>query len=91
MLTLYIGVQQEVLFSGADWPGVKNAEAVTGVCSMQTIHSSVVGSFEVQLAKREKSRRYSGKVGCKCSLPLWRVHEIKRTYLASHIHGLFIT
>jgi hypothetical protein len=26
-----------------------------------------------------------------CSLPLWRVHEIKHTYLASRIHGLFIT
>ncbi len=26
-----------------------------------------------------------------CSLPLWRVHEIKCTYLASCIHGLFIT
>jgi hypothetical protein len=25
------------------------------------------------------------------SLPLWRVHEIKRMYLASRIHGLFIT
>ncbi len=27
----------------------------------------------------------------RCSLPLWRVHKIKRTYLASRIHGLFIT
>jgi hypothetical protein len=26
-----------------------------------------------------------------CSLPHWRVHEIKRTYLASRTHGLFIT
>ncbi len=26
-----------------------------------------------------------------CSLPLWRVHEIKRMHLASHIQGLFIT
>ncbi len=26
-----------------------------------------------------------------CSLPLWRVHEIKCTYLAPRIHGLFIT
>ncbi len=26
-----------------------------------------------------------------CSLPLWRVHEIKRMYLASRTHGLFIT
>ncbi len=26
-----------------------------------------------------------------CSLPLWRVHGIKRTYLAPRIHGLFIT
>jgi hypothetical protein len=26
-----------------------------------------------------------------CSLPHRRVHEIKRTYLASRIHGLFIT
>ncbi len=24
-----------------------------------------------------------------CLLPLWRVHEIKRTYLASRIHGLY--
>ncbi len=28
---------------------------------------------------------------CYCSLPLWRVHEIKPTYLAPRIHGLFIT
>ncbi len=27
----------------------------------------------------------------KCSLPLWRVHEIKRMYLDSRTHGLFIT
>jgi hypothetical protein len=27
----------------------------------------------------------------RCSLPLWRVHEIKHMYLASRIHGLFIT
>jgi hypothetical protein len=26
-----------------------------------------------------------------CSLPLWRVHEIKCMYLASRTHGLFIT
>jgi hypothetical protein len=26
-----------------------------------------------------------------CSLRLWRVHEIKRMYLASRTHGLFIT
>jgi hypothetical protein len=26
-----------------------------------------------------------------CSLPLWRVHEIKRMYLAPRTHGLFIT
>jgi hypothetical protein len=26
-----------------------------------------------------------------CLLPLWRVHEIKRMYLASRTHGLFIT
>jgi hypothetical protein len=26
-----------------------------------------------------------------CSLPLWRVHGIKRMYLAPRIHGLFIT
>jgi hypothetical protein len=31
------------------------------------------------------------KYGGKCSLPLRWVHEIKRTDLASHIHGLFIT
>ncbi len=29
--------------------------------------------------------------GCTCSLPLWRVHEIKCMYLASRTHGLFIT
>jgi hypothetical protein len=33
----------------------------------------------------------SDETVCWCSLPLWRVHEIKRTYLASRIHGLFIT
>ncbi len=27
----------------------------------------------------------------RCSLPLWRVHGIKRMYLAPCIHGLFIT
>ncbi len=26
-----------------------------------------------------------------CSLPFWRVHEIKRMYLAPRTHGLFIT
>ncbi len=26
-----------------------------------------------------------------CSLPLWRVHEIKHMYLAPRTHGLFIT
>ncbi len=26
-----------------------------------------------------------------CSLPLWRVHGIKRMYLASRTNGLFIT
>jgi hypothetical protein len=35
-------------------------------------------------ASKVKSRR-------KCSLPLWRVHKIKRIYLASRTHGLFIT
>jgi hypothetical protein len=29
--------------------------------------------------------------GVYCSLPLWRVHEIKRMYLAPRTHGLFIT
>jgi hypothetical protein len=29
--------------------------------------------------------------GCSCSLPPWRVHEIKLMYLASRTHGLFIT
>jgi hypothetical protein len=29
--------------------------------------------------------------GTNCSLPLWRVHEIKRTYIASRRRGLFIT
>ncbi len=29
--------------------------------------------------------------GGNCSLPLWRVHEIKRMYLAPRTHGLFIT
>jgi hypothetical protein len=28
---------------------------------------------------------------CTCSLPLRRVHEIKRTYLVPRTHGLFIT
>ncbi len=28
---------------------------------------------------------------CTCSLPLWRVHEIKCMYFASRTHGLFIT
>jgi hypothetical protein len=30
-------------------------------------------------------------LGENCSLPLWRVHGIKRMYLAPRIHGLFIT
>ncbi len=29
--------------------------------------------------------------GLDCSLPLWRVHEIKRMYLDPRTHGLFIT
>ncbi len=29
--------------------------------------------------------------GDRCSLPLWRVHEIKLMYLAPRTHGLFIT
>ncbi len=33
----------------------------------------------------------SSTLFCTCSLPLWRVHEIKRMYLASGIHSLFIT
>ncbi len=27
----------------------------------------------------------------RCLLPLWRVHEIKRMFLDSRTHGLFIT
>ncbi len=40
---------------------------------------------------REMINKPVDGVGHNCSLPLWRVHEIKCAYLASRIHGLFIT
>jgi hypothetical protein len=46
---------------------------------------SILSSFLQKSGHQETQGR-----GC-CSLPLWRVHEIKRMYLVPRTHGLFIT
>ncbi len=44
-----------------------------------------------QEKKRKTERENKSVCDYICSLPLWRVHEIKRMNLAPRTHGLFIT
>ncbi len=62
-----------------------------------TVIMIIQGSFSVHPLSCQRNMSEDGtditvaSVGGNCSLPLWRVHEIRRMYLASRTHGLFIT
>ncbi len=73
---------------------VKNADG------KKNVDGQNVGRKKRQMGHNCVRREGSEPAGCQrewkkynniCSLPLWRVHGIKRTYLAPRIHGLFIT